>query len=313
MISIKGMEKRYGEVRAVSDISFDISRGEIVGLLGHNGAGKTTIMKVLTGFLEPTSGTVTVDGADIREDRIGVQRRIGYLPENAPLYPEMLVQEYLQMMAELREIPQQEQRRAIVRAIKVTGLEDWILRPISTLSKGYRQRVGLAQALLHEPDVLVLDEPTNGLDPVQIVEVRELIKRLGQKITVIFSTHILSEIEALCDRVVILIDGKLAMDAPLKQLLGSPSVKLSLGEEDPEEVLPLLEPLPGVKSARRIGKTQSYRVLCVGEANPIPGILKVAAKKGWEVQSAALERANLESVFQELMDQHVSQARKEVG
>ena len=175
MIEVRDLEKRYGDVRAVKGLSFDVGRGEIVGLLGHNGAGKSTVMKMITGYIEPSGGSISVGGVDVLADRIGVQRQIGYLPESAPVYPEMLVQEYLLMMAELRDIPAAERNAAVIKAVRSTGLEDWLVRPIATLSKGYRQRVGLAQAILHEAEVLILDEPTSGLDPVQIVEIRALI------------------------------------------------------------------------------------------------------------------------------------------
>ena len=207
MISVRDVQKRYGKLTAVDNISFEVERGGIVGLLGHNGAGKTTIMKIMTGYLEPTRGTILVGGIDVVTDRLGVQKQIGYMPENAPLYREMLVQEYLMMMAELRGITKSNRTKSVVEAAEATGLIPRLVQPIGQLSKGYRQRVGLAAAILHKPDVLVLDEPTNGLDPVQIVEIRDLIRRLAETTTVIISTHILSEIEAVCNRVVILIDA----------------------------------------------------------------------------------------------------------
>ena len=237
MISVKNLIKDYGDLRAVADISFEVERGEIVGLLGHNGAGKTTVMKVMTGYLEPTAGSVSVGGIDVVGDRIGVQRQIGYMPESAPLYREMLVQEYLLMMAQFRGLSAREQIPAVAEAVNATGLQARLLQPIGTLSKGYRQRVGLAQAILHKPDVLVLDEPTNGLDPVQILEIRSLIRRLAETTTVILSTHILSEIEAVCNRVVILIDGHLAADSTLGNLLETSVISLGLvNDVDPRDI-----------------------------------------------------------------------------
>ncbi len=218
MISIRNLTRRYGSVVAVDDFSVEIDRGEIVGLLGHNGAGKTTVMKVLTGFLDATSGSASVGGIDVQADRAGVQRQIGYLPENAPLYPEMLVQEYLVMMAELRGLKPAEIPATVASVADSVGIGAHLLEPIGTLSKGYRQRVGLAQAIVHRPEVLVLDEPTNGLDPVQIQTIRELIVELSERATIILSTHILQEIEAVCDRALIMIEGSLVADAPLGEL-----------------------------------------------------------------------------------------------
>ncbi|MEM6926402.1 MAG: ATP-binding cassette domain-containing protein, partial [Myxococcota bacterium] len=228
MIRIEHVTRKYGDLTAVSDVSLSIERGEIVGLLGHNGAGKTTLMKMITGFLEPTSGTVNVGGSDVVVDRIAVQRQLGYLPENAPLYPEMDVGEYLAMMANLREVPADRLDRAVDVAIERTGLTRHVLRPIGQLSKGYRQRVGLAQAIVHEPNLLVLDEPTNGLDPVQIQSIRELITELGKDATVILSTHIMQEVEAVCDRVLVMIDGKLSADQALSDMLSSHTLQLSV-------------------------------------------------------------------------------------
>ncbi len=312
MISVRNLEKRYGDLRAVSELSFEVERGEIVGLLGHNGAGKTTVMKVMTGFLEPTRGTVTIGGVDVTADRIGVQRQIGYLPENAPLYPEMLVQEYLLMMAELRGIDPGDRVPAVADAVKATGLEGRLVQPISTLSKGYRQRVGLAQAILHRPDVLVLDEPTNGLDPVQIVEIRDLIRRLAQTTTVILSTHILSEIEAVCSRVVILIDGQLAADDTLAHLLSSNVVRVRVGA-GAKDVPRVLAKVEGVESVKREGERGGYsewRAICAEGVDATPAIARAALDAGWTIGGITPETPSLEQVFRDLMARHVSEARQ---
>ncbi|MCA9537244.1 MAG: ATP-binding cassette domain-containing protein [Myxococcales bacterium] len=311
MIVVQNLEKRYGAIRAVSDVSFKVAKGEIVGLLGQNGAGKTTVMKVMTGFLEPTQGTVTVGGIDVRTDRLGVQRQIGYLPENAPLYPEMLVQEYLLMMAELRGLPPERRARAVADAVVATGLEARLVQPIGTLSKGFRQRVGLAQAILHKPEVLVLDEPTNGLDPVQIVEIRELIRRLARTTTVILSTHILSEIEAVCNRVVILIHGNLAADARLDELLASNVVKLTV-DAAAKDVARALSKVEGVDEVRREGERDgkvTWRAICAQGSAPAPAIARVAAENGWTLYALAPEQPNLEQRFRDLMAEHVEKAR----
>lgn len=208
MIEVRDLKKTYGEVEALKDVSFSVQSGEVIGLLGPNGAGKTTVMKILSGYLHPTSGIAEVAGLDVSRFPGEVQEMIGYLPENAPLYPELTVQGQLRMIANLRAIPENEQLQYASDAVHAVGLEDRLVRPIATLSKGYRQRVGLAQAIIHRPKLLILDEPTNGLDPTQIIEVRNLIRSLAHKATVIVSTHILSEVEATCDRAIIIMNGE---------------------------------------------------------------------------------------------------------
>ncbi len=311
MIEVRDLEKRYGDVLAVKGVSLSVGRGEIVGLLGHNGAGKSTVMKVITGFLEPSSGSVSVGGIDVVENRIAVQKQIGYLPENAPVYPEMLVQEYLLMMAELRGIPVGERAAAVGRAVAATGLQAWLVRPIATLSKGYRQRVGLAQAILHEPEVLILDEPTNGLDPVQIAEIRMLIKRLAASSTVVLSTHILSEIEAVCDRVVIMIDGELAADAKLSDLLHSDRVRVSLPADTAgvEDTLAAVEDVHDVHAVGADPSRSGYQLWslqCSSSEPPTPDIVRAAVAAGWDVAAVALESQSLEEVFRSLIEQRAA-------
>jgi ABC-2 type transport system ATP-binding protein len=221
-IEVEGLSKRYGEFDAVRNLSFHIRRGEVVGFLGTNGAGKTTTMRMLTGFLPPTNGTVRIDGHDVFEAPLAARRAIGYLPESPPVYPEMTVRGYLRFVAQLKDVPGGRRRQAVDRAIERCGLEDSADRVIEHLSKGYRQRVGLAQAIVHDPKVLVLDEPTVGLDPIQIREIRSLIQELATADegghTVILSTHILTEVEALCERVVLIHRGAMALDASLSEL-----------------------------------------------------------------------------------------------
>jgi ABC-2 type transport system ATP-binding protein len=306
MISVKNLEKRYGDLMAVKDVSFEVNRGEIVGLLGHNAAGKTTIMKIITGYLEPTSGKVTVGNVDVLTDRLAVQKQIGYMPENAPLYGEMLAQEYLLMMAELRGIAPDQCVKAVAAAATAAGVEKVLTQRIATLSKGYRQRVALCQAIVHQPAVLILDEPTNGLDPVQIIEIRHLIKKLAEKSTVILSTHILPEIEAVCGRVLILIDGELAKDAPLNTLLTSNRVKISL-PADAREVQSRLKAVDGVTSANRSGADPAragfelWEIGCTQPTPPIPALVRAAGEAGWEVGQVAAETASLEHIFSGLM------------
>ena len=216
MIDAEDLTRRYGETLAVDAVSFSIGSGEIVGLLGHNGAGKTTIMKMLTGYLEPSAGRVAVDGHDVADAPAAVQQRLGYLPENCPVYPEMTVVEYLDYVAGLRHV--ENRPAALKEVLTATDLGGRAFDLIGTLSRGYQQRVGVAQAIVHKPQLLILDEPTNGLDPGQTQQMRDLIRRLAENATVILSTHIMQEVDAVCDRVMILRAGKLALDERMTAL-----------------------------------------------------------------------------------------------
>lgn len=301
MIEVSQLKKSYGPVEALRGVDFSISAGEIVGLLGPNGAGKTTIIKILTGYLQADSGTAKVDGLDVLTQPEAVQVRIGYLPENAPLYPELSVQAYLQMMADLRQIPLNEQRARIVEAIRAVHLETYRARPIGTLSKGYRQRVGLAQAILHRPRLLILDEPTVGLDPTQIVEIRSLIKRLSEHSTILFSTHILSEVEAVCDRAIILMNGKIRADSRLSEL--SQSTKLLISFEKPvDSAIEAVRTLPGVADLQThmLNGYPALRITPQPQAELSQSLLKLAAQKNWQVRELKYETRTLESVFNEL-------------
>ncbi|MCI5145075.1 MAG: ABC transporter ATP-binding protein [Candidatus Electrothrix sp. AR3] len=227
MIKVENLTRKYGDFTAVDDVSFEIAPGEIVGLLGHNGAGKTTIMKMMTGYLEPTSGSISVEGLNIGVDRRNIQKRIGYLPENCPVYPEMSVLEYLDYSAALHGIEQQHRPALIREAVERTALEAKATKQLATLSRGYRQRTGVAQAILHKPSILILDEPTNGLDPTQIQHMRSLITELAKTTTVIISTHILQEVQAICDRVLIIKNGRMALDSRLDQIQKNPRLLVS--------------------------------------------------------------------------------------
>jgi ABC-2 type transport system ATP-binding protein len=215
-IQVSNVTRLYGTQKAVDNISFSLNRGEIVGFLGPNGAGKSTTMKMITGYLEPNEGSLTVSGVDVRKEPLKVKSKIGYLPEANPLYHDMYVREYLEFVAEVHNVPQKQHR--ISDIIKTVGLSQESRKKTGQLSKGYKQRVGLAAAILHDPEVLILDEPTTGLDPNQIIEIRDLIRELGTNKTVLFSTHILQEVEALCDRIIIISKGKLVADNSLAQL-----------------------------------------------------------------------------------------------
>ena len=302
MIDVDGLTKSYGAVEALRGVSFHIKSGEIVGLLGPNGAGKTTIIKILTGYLHPDTGTVLVDDLDVLTHTREVQSRIGYLPENAPLYPELSVQGYLKMMADMRQIPPGEQRARISEAVYATGLVDMLVRPIGQLSKGFRQRVGLAQAILHKPKLLILDEPTIGLDPTQIVEIRRLIRRLAAHSTILFSTHILSEVEALCDRAIILMNGQVRADSRLADLEVTADAVLVL-QAKPEGVDAALRRMAGVRGVETVRTPDgypAYRVLGKGNADLCPGIYDLARSQSWPLRELHRDVRTLESVFNQL-------------
>ena len=222
MIEVKDLSRQYGDFLAVGGVSFEVARGEVVGFLGPNGAGKTTTMRMLTGFLPPSSGTVRVAGHDLEQQPREARRSVGYLPETPPLYPEMRVERYVKYVAALKDVPRAERAEKVEKALVACGLADVSRKVIGRLSKGFRQRVGLAQAIVHEPEVLVLDEPTAGLDPVQIAEIRQLISELATEKgrTVILSTHILPEVESICQRVLLISGGSIRIDGPLEEVRG---------------------------------------------------------------------------------------------
>ena len=304
IIDVHSVTKSYGPVEALRGVTFRIAAGEIVGLLGPNGAGKTTAIKILTGYLQPDDGTVIVNGLDVLEETRQVQSHIGYLPETAPLYPELSVQAYLKMMAELRQIPEEEQQALLSEAIYATGLQEHLVRPIGHLSKGFRQRVGLAQAILHKPRLLILDEPTIGLDPTQMVEIRGLIRRLAENSTVLFSTHILSEVEALCDRVIILMNGEIKADARLSELSATPDAVLVL-QSQPKGVVKALRKIDGVRSVELVevpDSYPSYRILgeADGQTDLCPAIYELARDQGWPLRELRREVRTLETIFNDL-------------
>ncbi len=228
MIDVQNVTKSYGAFEAVKDVSFIVEQGEILGFLGPNGAGKTTMMKMITCYMPPTGGRITVDGMDVVNDSMDVRKKIGYLPESTPLYEEMGVRDYLNFIADVRKVNGNERSRAMERVISVTGLSKVIHKDIHELSKGYRQRVGFAQAIIHDPEILVLDEPTTGLDPNQIIEIRNLIRELGESKTVIFSTHIMQEVQATSDRVLIIDQGKIAAQGTAEELKASVAGQMHL-------------------------------------------------------------------------------------
>lgn len=302
MIEVAHLTRLYQELVAVRDVGFRIERGEVVGLLGPNGAGKTTIMKMMTGALEPTSGTIRVDDSIMGRDTASIQQRIGYLPENCPLWPEMTVIDYLVYMAELRCIEPEKRNQAVAGAIRRTDLADKAEDRIDTLSRGYQQRVGVAQALLHEPDILILDEPTNGLDPSQIHQMRDLIRDLARDATVIVSTHVLQEVQAVCERVLIMRGGTLAVDERLADLTASDEVEMSVsGADNPVATLEAVSGVTGVTDLGADDQGHRYRLGAADEA--VPAAVAALVDAGLSVHAVEPRRRDLETLFERVIQE----------
>jgi ABC-2 type transport system ATP-binding protein len=300
MIEAQNLSRRYGDFTAVDGISFSVREGEILGMLGPNGAGKTTTIRMITGFLPPTSGRVTVDGKDLLDSPREARRQLGYLPENVALYTEMRVREYLAYRARLEGLSRAEAAQAIPVALERCLLSDVRDQIIGTLSKGYRQRVGLATAILHNPRVLVLDEPTVGLDPRQIISIRELIRELGRQHTLLLSTHILPEVELLCDRVVIIDGGRIIAEGTPQSLreswTGNPALRVAL-KEAPAGAGEALGQIPGIVGVAP-GTDGSWRLECERGADPREEVFRAAVANGWTLLELARERgATLEDIF----------------
>lgn len=309
MISVTNLSRRYGTFTAVDQVSFQIGRGEIVSLLGHNGAGKSTIMKMLTGYLEPSGGEIRIADKNLQLDLRAAQARIGYLPENCPLYLEMSVVDFLDYTATLRGIPAGDRPAAIRRVIAQTELGSKAGDLIATLSRGYRQRVGVAQALLHQPEILILDEPTNGLDPGQIEQMRELIRELGKTATVIVSTHILQEVEAVCERVLILRRGELVLDAALAELTHSDALLLhsDIPQEQFNVCLAGLAQVAGCELLESSQDLNRYRLQTTDDSNSAAAAVAAAVvKAGWRLFVLQPEEQSLETVFHRLNSKEVS-------
>ena len=297
-VIVSNLTKTFGDQRVVDDLSFEVKPGEILGFLGPNGAGKSTTMKMITTYLQPTSGPATVCGHDVIKDQMDVRHHIGYLPEHNPLYKDMYIKEYLQFVARIHKVDNAQNR--IVELIETTGLQKEQHKLISSISKGYRQRVGLAQALLHDPDVIILDEPTSGLDMNQLIEIRALIKKLGETKTVIFSTHIMQEVQALCDRVIIINEGKLVADDPIdmlqKRLKGEDVIYLEL---DKKYDASALESINGVNSVTRVSPTE-YVIGANNVTDIRPNIFHLATQQNWVILEMRREQKNVEYIFQQL-------------
>jgi len=307
LVRLHDVSKSFGNVHAVDGVSFAIGRGEVVGFLGPNGAGKTTTMRLITQALEPDSGSIEVDGVSIDEAPLESRRRIGYLPETNPLYGDMLVAEFLEYVGTLRALRGRDLRSRIDRAVEQTGIGDMFYRPIGQLSKGYRQRTGLAQAILSEPDLLVLDEPTEGLDPNQRVEIRNLITSIGADRTVLLSTHVMQEVQATCSRLLIIKDGKLVADGSVESLVsGSAGVRVAVELEaraaDARAALDGLSTVEHVTQVSEARGRSSFLVDGVAGADPRPEIFGLARDRNWAIWELRREREDLEQMFRDLTE-----------
>ena len=304
LLTFYGVSKRFGSVTAVDELAFAVDRGEVVGFLGPNAAGKSTTLRMITQYLEPDAGEIRLDGIPLDDAGREAKRRIGYLPENNPLYPDMLVSEYLDFIARLREIPPAGRRGAIDRAVTRTGVGSVFYRPIGELSKGFRQRVGLAQAILHEPDLLVLDEPTEGLDPNQRVEIRHLIAEVGRDRTVMLSTHVLPEVQHTCSRLLIIRRGKLVADGPVSQLVARASGLRQIAVEIAGSgVVEGLRALPGVSALEEHGMRDGRvraTITADGADDLRPAVFRLAAERGWTLYELRQEGGSLEELFRQL-------------
>lgn len=308
MITVESLSKNYGEVKALNGVSLEVRQGEILGLLGPNGAGKTTTLKILSGYLWPDAGRVSVKDLDVVAQTEQVRRLIGYLPEYNPLYQDMLVYDYLRYVAQMRGIPAEQREARAKEVVTTCGLRAAVDHKIGELSKGNRQRVGLAQAMIHDPEVLILDEPTAGLDPNQISEIRDLIKQLGQKKTVVVSSHILSEVEATCDRVVIIHQGRVVADGRLKELQArsgdESKLHLKISNGKGKEVLTSLKMLNGVSAVEKTDNESAeiygYLVHGASDVDLRPDIFHLAMREGWTLYEMHREVVSLEDVFKKL-------------
>ena len=305
MIEVSHVSRNFGDFRAVNDVSFSIPTGQIVGLLGPNGAGKTTTMRMITGFLAPTSGSVTIDGIDINENPVEAKKKIGYMPESAPLYGEMIVEDYLVYIAKMYGQNPSEKVPALCAEC---GLKEVMSKNISELSRGNRQRVALAHALMNDPEILILDEPTSGLDPNQVEDVRAIIREIGKTRTVIVSTHILSEVETICSRAIIISGGKLVADSSIEELKNSigtsSTVYVSVGGEGVKaaELAKAVTGVSAVSTNSLEGGLTELVVSVNGDAEIRPALIKKLVEGGFDIYSAALSQNSLENVFHTLTE-----------
>ncbi|MHB1950889.1 MAG: ATP-binding cassette domain-containing protein [Acidiferrobacteraceae bacterium] len=301
LAEVRSLRRRYGSVLALDDVSFAIRSGEVLGFLGPNGAGKTTAMQILTGNLAPTSGEVIIKGHDMATEPKKAKRAIGYLPEQPPLYREHRVDEFLDYCAALRAVPRPGRKAAREAAKERCGLRDSGRRLIGNLSKGYQQRVGLAQAIIHDPEVIILDEPTVGLDPIQIREIRALIRELGKSRAVVLSTHILSEVEAVCDHVQIINKGRLVLNDRIGNVLQRARANAFIVRFRETPDLAAIAALPGVVGAEPAGDGR-FRVIHEPDAGPMDAVSRLAMERGWGLQEMSPEHGSLERLFVQLTE-----------
>lgn len=304
-IKVENITKKYGVQKAVDDVSFEVKTGEILGFLGPNGAGKTTTMKSITCFMSPDNGDIQVGGVSIWDDPENIKKNIGYLPESNPLYHDMYVIDYLVFIAKLHDMPKESINDRILQMVNMCGLEGEKHKKIAELSKGYKQRVGLAQAMIHDPQILILDEPTTGLDPNQIVEIRELIREIGREKTVLLSSHILAEVEATCDRILIINKGKIVANGSAndlrKQAQGREILKVTIEEGNGNDIFTALQAIPSVALVDFISKSENtFEVQSRPEMSSRKEVFKLCVDKGWALTQLTPTETKLEDVFREL-------------
>lgn len=304
-IEVNGVSKFFGELAAVNNLSFSVNKGEVIGFLGPNGSGKTTTMRMLTSFYTPDAGAINIDGLDTKDHDIATRERIGYLPENNPVYADLLVNEYLDFVADLRGLTKGGRRENIAQTVEETGLQDVYSRPIGQLSKGYKQRVGLAQAIVHRPSILILDEPTEGLDPNQRLTIRDLIRSLGQERTVMLSTHVMQEVENTCERILLISRGRLVADSPVKELLqraqGIRTVHIEVEGNDVEKSLSSLEGIADIERSDPVDGRKRYTITADDrQADLRPEIFMLAKRRNWVLWELREDRARMEDVFYSL-------------
>ena len=307
MIKVENLSKNYGSVKAVKSISFELEDGQVVGFLGANGAGKSTTLKIMTGYISPSSGNVFYGEKNIQDDTSEIQKDIGYLPELNPLYSEMIVHDYLKFISEVRGISENDFKNAFQKVVEECSLNAVAHRTIANCSKGYKQRIGLAAALIHDPKILILDEPVTGLDPNQIVEIRELIKKLGKEKIVLMSSHILQEIQATVDRIIIINEGSIVADGSSEELLndsakGKADLKLEVSNADENDIRDMKATIPSI-DIKNISKEGSYTAINIefsSNSDPREDIFKYAVDKNWVILEMVTSKQNLEDIFRKL-------------